>query len=71
METAQNIANVHIHIERVIGSVRLRYTILSATGVFQKECFQHKFPDRIVLIDAIVRVWCALNNMCGGVIPFS
>ena len=71
VETARNIANVSIKIEQLIGCVRQRYTILSATGVFQKEYFQHKSPDGIVLIDAIVRVCCALNNMCGGVVPFS
>ena len=59
IEKTRNIANVRIHVERVIGSVKQRFTILSATGVFG-----------VLLLDAIVRVCCALNNMCVGIVPF-
>ena len=69
IEKTRNIANVRIHVERVIGSVRQRFTILSATGVLPKDYFQQK-QDGILLLDAIVRVCCALNNMCVGVVPF-
>lgn len=68
VEKTRNIANVRIHVERVIGSVRQRFTILSATGILPKEVCQCK--DGIVMLDAIVRVCCALNNMCDGVVPF-
>ena len=44
---------IHIHIKWMIGSVRQRYIILSATAVFQTY-FQHKPFDGIVLIDAMV-----------------
>ena len=69
IEKKRNIANVHIHVERVIGLVRQHYTILNATGVIPKEYYQQK-QDDIVLLDAIVRVCCALNNMCEGLVPF-
>ena len=54
--------------ERVIGCVRQRFTILSATGVLPRELCYKK--DGIVMLDAIVRVCCALNNMSEGIIPF-
>ena len=69
IEKTRNIANVRIHVERVIGSVRQRFTILSATGVLPKDYFQQK-KDDVLLLDAIVRVCCALNNMCTGIVPF-
>ena len=69
IEKTRNIANVRIHVERVIGSVRQRFTILSATGVLPKDYFQQK-QDGVLLLDAIVRVCCALNNMCIGIVPF-
>ena len=63
-----NIANVRIHVERVIGCVQQRFTILSATGVLPKELCYKK--DGTVMLDAIVCVCCALNNMSEGIIPF-
>ena len=69
IEKTRNIANVRIHVERVIGSVRQRFSILSATGVLPKDYFQQKKDDAL-LLDAIVRVCCALNNMCTGIVPF-
>ena len=69
IEKTRNIANVRIHVERVIGCVRQHFTILNATGVLPKEYYQQK-QDDVVLLDAIVKVCCALNNMCGGVVPF-
>ena len=69
VEKTRHIANVRIHVERIIGCVRQRYTILSATGVLAREYFQQK-QDDILMLDAIVRVCCALNNMCEGVVPF-
>ena len=69
LEKTRNIANVRIHVERVIGSIRQRFSILSATGVLPKDYLLQK-QDNILLLDAIVRVCCALNNMCVGVVPF-
>ena len=70
VESTRNIANVRIHIERVIGTIRQRFTILSATGVLSKDLFQQKSEDGVLLLDAIVRVCCCLNNLCEGIIPF-
>ena len=37
IETTRKLANVRIHVERVIGVIRQRFTVLSATGVLSKE----------------------------------
>ena len=69
IEKTRNIANVRIHVERVIGAVRQRFTILSATGVLSKDLVQTQTANG-VLLDAVVRVCCALNNLCEGIVPF-
>ena len=69
IENTRKIANVRIHVERVIGAVRQRFTILSATGVLTKDLVQTKSND-CVLLDAVVRVCCALNNLCERIVPF-
>ena len=63
-------ANVRIHIERVISAVRQRFQILSATRVLSKELAEKKTNGTIVL-DSIVCVCWALNNVCEGIVPFN
>ena len=63
-------ANVRIRVERIIGSVRQHFHILSATGVLQNQFASHKTQNGSVILDSIVRVCCALNNVSEGVIPF-
>ena len=70
VEATRKLANVRIHVERVIGSVRQRFQILSATGVIQKELVSKK-NDGTVVLDSVVKVCCALNNVCEGIVPFS
>ena len=36
VETTSKFANVHIHVERAIGTVNQRFEILSATGVLSR-----------------------------------
>ena len=69
IEKTRKLANIRIHVERVIGAVRQRFTILSATGVLNKDFIQTKVNDTVCL-DAIVRVCCALHNLCDGIVPF-
>ncbi|XP_060602597.1 uncharacterized protein LOC132755711 [Ruditapes philippinarum] len=67
VETTRKIAHVRIHVERVIGLVRNKYTIL-----------QDKIPidflihekDEVPTIDKIVNVCCALTNMNESVVGF-
>lgn len=69
IEGTRKLANVRIHVERVIGSVRQRYQILSATGVLPKEFVSKKGNNDRIMLDSVVRVCCALNNVCEGVVP--
>ena len=69
IEKTRNIANVRIHVERVIGSVRQRFSILNSTVALPIEYTLQK-QDGTLLLDAIVKVCCCLNNMCEGVVPF-
>ena len=69
VEATRKLANVRIHVERIIGVVRQRFQILSASGVLPKKLVSNKTSGRVVL-DSIVRVCCALNNVLEGVVPF-
>ena len=70
VEATRKLANVRIHVERVIGSMRQRFKILNATSVVQKELYTLKCND-VTLLDCIVRVCCALNNVCDPIVPIS
>jgi len=60
---------VQINVERVIGAVQLRFSIMSATGVLLKNYINRKDGD-VLSLDAIVPMCCVLNNLCPGLIPF-
>ena len=64
IEETRTIANVRIHIERVIGNVRQKYTILKNTLPITSS------NGDTPLIDSVVRVTCALTNLCNSVVPF-
>ena len=68
VENTRTIVNVRIHVERVIGSVRQRYTILQ--GTVPIDFLISREGEEIPLIDRMIRVCCALNNLCDSVIPF-
>ena len=70
VEATRKLANVRIHVERVIGAVRQRFQILSATGVLPKEYIEPYMSDGTILLDSVVRVCCALHNVCECVVPF-
>nr|XP_033940136.1 DNA repair protein RAD52 homolog isoform X1 [Pseudochaenichthys georgianus]XP_033940137.1 DNA repair protein RAD52 homolog isoform X1 [Pseudochaenichthys georgianus] len=63
----RKIANVRIHVERVIGCVRQRYTVLG--GPIPIDFLLSKDVDGITLMDKIAEVCCDLNNVCDTVIP--
>ena len=68
VEQTRTIANVRIHIERVIGSVRQRFSILQSTLPIHLLIIRK--GEEIPMIDRIIRVCCALNNVCDSVVPF-
>ena len=67
IEQTRNIANVRIHVERVIGNVRKKYSILRDT---QPIDFVTSENGEETTLDKIVHVSCALNNICNSVVPF-
>lgn len=68
VESTRRLANVRIHVERVIGAVRQRFQIVSATTPLPTEYTRSKRGGPVFL-DSIVRVCCALVNVCDSVIP--
>ena len=72
VERTRGIANVRIHVERVIGLLRRKYTILSGTLPidFLKCNPKGSQEARIPMIDRIITVCAALTNFCPGIVPF-
>ena len=68
VEQTRRIANVRIHVERVIGNIRKKYSILSST---QPITFVMSKTNSLTTLDKIVIVSCALCNffICNSVIP--
>ncbi len=65
----KTIANVRIHVERVIGNVRQKYPILQSTVPI--DFVIKRVGEDCPLIDRIVRISCALSNICDSVVPFN
>ena len=72
VENTRGIANVQIHVERVIGLFRRKYTILEGTLPTEYLACNPDGPveRQIPLIDRIVRICAALVNFCPPIIPF-
>ena len=68
IESTRNIAHVRIHVERVIGLVRNKYTILS--GILPLDYMQSSGSE-IPTVDKIATVCCCLTNLCESVVPFN
>ena len=66
VEQTRRIANIRIHVERVIGLLRQKYAILSETQPI--DAVQTK-NGSIPILDKIVTTCCALINLCDSVIP--
>ena len=61
-------ANVRIHVERVIGLVRRKYPILQS--ILPTELLKVKAGNSLVPIDKIARVCCPLTNFSDSIVPF-
>ena len=67
IDTARQLSRVRIHVERVIGVVRQKYTILeSKLAINMIMCDKEK---KTSVIDKIVVVCSALCNFCDSVVP--
>ena len=67
VEQTRRIASVRIHVERVIGNVRNKYTILQ--GILPLDYLIRKDTSGFTTIDKITTISCALTNMCDSIIP--
>ena len=66
VEQTRRLANVRIHVERVIGLIRQKFSLLNHTQPIDYVISRN---DSIPLLDKIVTVCCALINLCDSVIP--
>ncbi|XP_041868471.1 uncharacterized protein LOC121657151 [Melanotaenia boesemani] len=67
LEDSRGLAAVRIHVERVIGLVRNKYTILQST--IPISLCQTSTEGNLTSLDKIVRVCCSLCNICPSVVP--
>ena len=67
VEQTRRIANLRIHVERVIGNIRKKYGILGATLPID---FTKVRSGEATTLDKVVTVCCALVNLCESVVPF-
>ena len=65
-EITKRIANVRIHVERVIGATRARFKILKGPISIK---FISAIDDMHSFVDKIVKVCCVLNNFLPSVVP--
>jgi hypothetical protein len=70
VEQTRAIANVRIHVERVIGNIRKKYQILRLTQPIDYLISKTERINNAPLLDMIVTVCCTLNNICNSVVPF-
>ena len=67
VEQTRRIANVRIHVERVIGLIRQKYSLLGAT---QPIDFVMSKNGSVPTLDKIVHACCCLVNFCDSIVPF-
>ncbi|XP_071953199.1 uncharacterized protein [Antedon mediterranea] len=65
VETTRKIAHLRIHMERVIGGVRQKYSILSSTLPIE---YMTTDSTGIPKVDKIARTCCALFNLCPAIV---
>ena len=67
LEKTCQLANVRIHIDRVIGATRQRYSILNSC--IPIDFVKPKADGEKATIDKIIIIISALNNLCKSVVP--
>ncbi|XP_065896022.1 uncharacterized protein [Dysidea avara] len=67
IEETRTIANVRIHVERVIGMVRQKYSILHDTIPIDFVIIRK--GEDTPLLYRIIRICCALTNVCNPIVP--
>ena len=67
VEETRTIANVQIHVERVIGNLWKKYSILN--GTIPIDFLIKNNDEKVTTLDKIVHTSCALINLCPSVVP--
>ena len=67
VEDTRIIANVRIHVERVIGNLRKKYSILNRT--IPIDFLKKNNDEKVTTLDKIVHTSCALINLCPSIVP--
>lgn len=67
VETTRRLANVRIHVERVIGCLQQKYTILAGTIPID---YAQTRGSSTTTIDKVALVCAALVNLSDSVVPF-
>ena len=67
VERSRKIANVRIHVERVIGNIRKEFSLLNSQ--LPIDFLMKKDNAEYSTIDKIVTICCALCNLCDSVVP--
>ena len=67
VDSARRLSRVRIHVERVIGMIRQKYTVLQSTFPINMLMCQEEETEST--LDKIVTVCCALCNCCDSVVP--
>lgn len=68
VESTRALASQRIHVERVIGVTRQKYTMLEST--IPITYLQRDDKYELTALDKIVRLSCALTNLSESVVPF-
>ena len=67
VECSQKIAKIHIHVERVIGLLKKKYTIFQ--GTLPVTFLKRKYDTDIAFIDKVLFVCSALVNLSPTIVP--
>ena len=67
IESTRMIANVRIHVERVIGNLRKKYSLLDQT--LPIDFLITEKDKKVTTLDKLVHIACALIKMCPSVVP--
>ena len=67
VDWSRELSVVRVHVERVIGVLKQKYTILQ--GTLPISLLSDSDDDNEAVIDKIVKVCCACINMCPPVVP--
>ena len=68
VDTAHKLAHVRIHVERIIGMFRQKYSYLG--GVLPINTIMCGSSSEYSMIDKVVTNCCVLCNCCDSIVPF-